>query len=58
MGYKDVLIPRVCFPAAFWPLFVYVLQLLDAGELYHYHGKVLLKEPEIGGKFEWHQDYG
>ncbi|KAL4219335.1 hypothetical protein ACF0H5_021915 [Mactra antiquata] len=33
-------------------------KLLGVEELYHYHAKVLIKEPEVGGKFEWHQDYG
>ena len=33
------------------------LQLLD-GEIYHYHTKLLMKEPRTGGKFLWHQDYG
>jgi len=32
-------------------------QLLD-GEVYHYHHKVMLKEPFVGGAWEWHQDYG
>jgi hypothetical protein len=32
-------------------------QLLD-GEVYHYHHKMILKEPKIGGAWEWHQDYG
>jgi ectoine hydroxylase len=32
-------------------------QLLD-GEVYHYHHKMILKEPFIGGAWEWHQDYG
>ncbi len=27
-------------------------------EVYHYHSKMLLKEPRIGGAWEWHQDYG
>jgi len=27
-------------------------------EVYHYHSKMLLKEPKIGGAWEWHQDYG
>mgnify|MGYP003330235673 CR=1 FL=1 len=31
--------------------------LLD-GEVYHYHSKMILKDPEIGGAWEWHQDYG
>lgn len=32
-------------------------QLLD-GEVYHYHHKMILKEPRIGGAWAWHQDYG
>ena len=28
------------------------------GEVYHYHHKVMLKEPFVGGAWEWHQDYG
>lgn len=27
-------------------------------EVYHYHHKMMLKEPRIGGAWEWHQDYG
>jgi ectoine hydroxylase len=27
-------------------------------EVYHYHSKMMLKEPRIGGAWEWHQDYG
>lgn len=27
-------------------------------EIYHYHHKMMLKEPRIGGAWEWHQDYG
>ena len=34
-----------------------VEQLLG-GEVYHYHHKVMLKEPLVGGAWEWHQDYG
>jgi len=31
----------------------------DAGEeAYHYHTKVMIKEPRVGGAWEWHQDYG
>jgi hypothetical protein len=26
--------------------------------VYHYHHKVMLKEPRVGGSWEWHQDYG
>lgn len=32
-------------------------KLLD-DEVYHYHHKMMLKEPRIGGAWEWHQDYG
>lgn len=32
-------------------------KLLD-GEVYHYHHKMILKEPLTGGAWEWHQDYG
>ena len=32
-------------------------QLLE-GEIYHYHHKMMLKEPFLGGSWEWHQDYG
>ena len=27
-------------------------------EVYHYHSKMILKEPREGGAWEWHQDYG
>ncbi|XP_065178827.1 L-proline trans-4-hydroxylase-like [Sycon ciliatum] len=26
--------------------------------VYHFHTKVMLKEPHIGGRWEWHQDFG
>jgi len=32
-------------------------QILE-GEVYHYHSKMILKEPRVGGAWEWHQDYG
>src|ERR1041384_3286898 len=28
------------------------------GEVYHYHHKMMLKEPFVGGSWEWHPDYG
>jgi ectoine hydroxylase len=28
------------------------------GEVYHYHSKVIMKDPKIGGAWAWHQDYG
>jgi ectoine hydroxylase len=27
-------------------------------EVYHYHSKMILKQPRVGGAWEWHQDYG
>jgi ectoine hydroxylase-related dioxygenase (phytanoyl-CoA dioxygenase family) len=32
-------------------------QVLE-GEVYLYHMKMMLKEPRVGGAWEWHQDYG
>ncbi|MFA6109581.1 MAG: phytanoyl-CoA dioxygenase family protein [Candidatus Latescibacterota bacterium] len=32
-------------------------QLLD-DEVYLYHYKMMVKEPRVGGAWEWHQDYG
>jgi ectoine hydroxylase-related dioxygenase (phytanoyl-CoA dioxygenase family) len=34
------------------------LEQLLRGEVYHYHHKIMLKEPLVGGAWEWHQDYG
>ncbi len=34
------------------------MQNLLGDEVYHYHHKMMLKEPKIGGAWEWHQDYG
>ncbi|XP_050410387.1 L-proline trans-4-hydroxylase [Patella vulgata] len=31
---------------------------LIGGEVYHYHSKLMMKQPKIGGKHQWHQDYG
>jgi len=31
---------------------------LLGGEVYHYHSKLTAKDPEEGGAWEWHQDYG
>src|SRR4030095_11771738 len=44
--------------------FVRCLRIVDpveqllGGEVYHYHHKMMLKEPFVGGAWEWHQDYG
>jgi hypothetical protein len=32
--------------------------LLGAGEVCHFHSKVMQKQPQVGGAWEWHQDYG
>ena len=34
------------------------VEKLLGGEVYHYHSKMILKEPHVGGAWEWHQDYG
>jgi ectoine hydroxylase len=40
------------------PRIVDRMEQLLAGEVYHYHTKMMLKEPFVGGAWEWHQDYG
>ena len=32
-------------------------QVLDS-EIYHWNHKLMMKEPRVGGAWEWHQDYG
>ncbi|QDT32867.1 phytanoyl-CoA dioxygenase family protein [Thalassoglobus polymorphus] len=34
------------------------MSALLGDEVYHYHHKLILKEPRVGGAWEWHQDYG
>lgn len=34
------------------------METLLGGEVYHYHHKMTMKAPFIGGAWEWHQDYG
>ena len=34
------------------------MESMLGGEVYHYHSKLTAKEPEVGGAWEWHQDYG
>jgi ectoine hydroxylase len=34
------------------------MEQLLGDEVYHYHSKMMLKEPKVGGAWEWHQDYG
>ncbi|HAA77833.1 TPA: phytanoyl-CoA dioxygenase family protein [Candidatus Latescibacteria bacterium] len=34
------------------------MEKLLGGEVYHYHSKMILKDPEVGGAWTWHQDYG
>jgi ectoine hydroxylase len=40
------------------PRIVDPLEQVLGGEVYHYHHKIMLKEPLVGGAWEWHQDYG
>jgi ectoine hydroxylase len=40
------------------PRIVDPMEKLLEGEVYHYHHKMILKEPRTGGAWEWHQDYG
>jgi len=37
---------------------VSAMESLLGDEVYHYHHKMILKEPRIGGAWTWHQDYG
>jgi len=34
------------------------MEQILGGEVYHYHHKMILKDPFVGGAWEWHQDYG
>ena len=34
------------------------MQQLLGEEVYHWHHKLILKEPRVGGAWAWHQDYG
>jgi hypothetical protein len=34
------------------------MEKLLGGEVYHYHSKMNMKEPKVGGAWAWHQDYG
>jgi len=34
------------------------METLLGDEVYHYHHKMILKEPRVGGAWTWHQDYG
>jgi ectoine hydroxylase-related dioxygenase (phytanoyl-CoA dioxygenase family) len=40
------------------PRIVDPMEQLLGGEVYLYHMKMMLKEPRVGGAWEWHQDYG
>ena len=37
---------------------VSAMELLLGGEVYHYHSKLIAKQPRTGGGFHWHQDFG
>ena len=34
------------------------VEKLLGGEVYHYHSKMVMKDPKVGGAWTWHQDYG
>jgi len=34
------------------------MEKLLGGEVYHYHSKMIMKDPLVGGAWAWHQDYG
>jgi ectoine hydroxylase-related dioxygenase (phytanoyl-CoA dioxygenase family) len=40
------------------PRVVKRMEQLLGNEVYHWHHKMMLKEPRVGGAWEWHQDYG
>ncbi len=40
------------------PRIVRRMEQLLGEEVYHWHTKMMLKEPLVGGAWEWHQDYG
>ncbi len=40
------------------PRIVDRMEQLLRGEVYHWHSKMMLKQPLVGGAWEWHQDYG
>lgn len=37
---------------------VHAVEAVLGDEVYHYHHKMILKEPQVGGAWAWHQDYG
>ena len=34
------------------------MEKLLGGEVYHYHSKMIMKDPKVGGAWTWHQDFG
>lgn len=34
------------------------MEKLLGGEVYHYHSKIIMKDPKVGGAWTWHQDFG
>ena len=34
------------------------MEKLLGDEIYLYHSKMMVKEAKVGGRWEWHQDYG
>lgn len=40
------------------PRLALTMEKLLGDEVYHWHHKMMLKEPRTGGAWDWHQDYG
>lgn len=63
-GAIDLVVRNDVEPETIYGAIVASESLVDAvetvlgDEVYHYHHKMILKEPKVGGAWAWHQDYG
>ncbi|MDA1018389.1 MAG: phytanoyl-CoA dioxygenase family protein [Planctomycetota bacterium] len=62
-GSVDLLVRNVLSPSIYSAIVrsrrvVRRMEQLLHDEVYHYHHKMILKEPHVGGAWTWHQDYG
>ena len=63
-GSVDLVVENQLPPDSIYSAIVQAAPLVDAmerllhDEVYHYHHKMILKEPRTGGAWTWHQDYG
>ena len=55
---RDSLVDDIYSRIARSPRVVRSMEQFLGDEVYHYHHKLMLKEPRVGGAWEWHQDYG